>query len=134
MSILGWAVLSLLGSTASPEIIPTGLPQPVISDVVNIPNPFDIRKGGHDGQTEISYSLLRDLPVNITLYDLLGKQVRHWHFAPGNNGGRSGFNNFWWDGTNEAGQKVSKGGYLAQFEIDLPGTVVTVVRKIGVIH
>jgi hypothetical protein len=134
MAILALAILSLFTSAAPAEIAPTGLPQPVISDVVNIPNPFDSRKGGIEGQTEISYSLLKDLPVTVTLYDLLGQHVRHWHFSPGNNGGRSGFNNFWWDGTNESGQKVSKGGYLAQIEIDLPGTVVTVVRKIGVLH
>jgi hypothetical protein len=110
------------------------LPQPVISDVINIPNPFDSRKPGREGQTEIAYRLDRDVPVTVTLYDLLGFRVRRWQFAMGQSGGRQGVNSFLWDGTNETGRKVSKGGYLAQIEIELPGTVVTTIRKIGVIH
>jgi hypothetical protein len=113
---------------------PESLPQPLITDVINIPNPFDSRKPGLEGQTQIAYRLDKDVPVSVTLYDLFGFRVRRWQFAMGQNGGRAGVNNFWWDGTNEAGQKVSKGGYLAQIEIDLPGSVVTVIRKIGVIH
>ena len=110
------------------------LPEPIISDVSNAPNPFDSRKGGLDGQTRISYTLSQDLPVRITLYDLLGFRVRRWDFSAGQNGGRAGANAFFWDGTNEAGQKVAKGGYLAQIEIETSGTVATVIRKIGVIH
>ena len=119
---------SLSSSIASP------LPAPIITDVSNAPNPFDSRKGGPEGQTRISYTLSQDLPVRVTLYDLLGFRVRRWDFSPGQNGGKAGSNFFMWDGTNEAGQKVSKGGYLAQIEIETPQTVVTVIRKIGVIH
>ena len=54
--------------------------------------------------------------------------------SAGQSGGAAGQNAFMWDGTNEAGQKVSKGGYLAQIEIETPETFVTVIRKIGVIH
>jgi len=111
-----------------------GLPPQLISDVSNAPNPFDTRKGGLEGQTRISYTLSQNAPVHITLYDLLGFRVRRWDFAAGQNGGASGPNAFMWDGTNESGQKVSKGGYLAQIEIETPQTVVTVIRKIGVIH
>ena len=113
--------------------VPT-LPEPIISDVSNAPNPFDSRKGGLEGQTQISYSLIQDVPVRVTLYDLLGFRVRQWSFSAGQNGGRLGTNRFLWDGTNETGQKVSKGGYIAQIEIETPESVVTVIRKIGVIH
>ncbi len=110
------------------------LPQPLIANVSNAPNPFDSRKGGVEGQTQISYWLEQDVPVQVTLYDLVGFRVRQWSFSAGENGGHLGSNHFLWDGTNEAGQKVSKGGYLAQIEIETPETVVTVIRKIGVIH
>ena len=103
-------------------------------DVVNFPNPFDSRKAGREGQTQIAYQLLKDVPVTVTLYDLMGFRVRRWSFSAGQNGGRDGANNFLWDGTDDTGRKVSKGGYLAQIEIDLPGTSVSVIRKIGVIH
>ena len=39
-----------------------------------------------------------------------------------------------WDGTNGADRKVSKGGYIAQIVIEAPHNIVTVTRKIGVIH
>ncbi len=110
------------------------LPQPLITDVINVPNPFDSRKSGLKGQTQIVYRLDKDVPVTVTLYSLTGFRVRRWQFTAGQNGGREGVNYFSWDGTNEYGQKVSKGGYLAQIEINLPGAVVSVVRKIGVIH
>ena len=116
------------------SIMKPSLPPEIISDVINAPNPFDSRKGGFEGQTRISYTLTQDASVRVTLYDLLGFRVRRWDFPAGQNGGKNGFNYFTWDGTNEAGQKVSKGGYLAQIEIETPETVVTVIRKIGVIH
>ncbi len=110
------------------------LPTPVITDVTNAPNPFDSRKGGAEGQTRILYTLAKDLPVRVTLYDLFGFRVRRWDFSAGQNGGRSGQNSITWDGTNDSGQKVSKGGYLAHIEIESSDTVVSVIRKIGVIH
>jgi len=110
------------------------LPKPLISDVINYPNPFDSRKAGMEGQTKVAYRLDQDVPVTVTLYDLLGMRVRRWQFSAGQNGGRQGTNTFNWDGTNESGRKVSKGGYIAQIEINLPGTAVSVIRKIGVIH
>lgn len=134
--VAGQPVMRLPGMSPMPKALApqAALPGPVINDVLNAPNPFDSRKSGLDGQTQISYSLIKDLPVRITLYDLLGFRVRRWQFAAGQNGGRQGPNQFLWDGTNENNQKVSKGGYLAQIEIETPDTVVTVIRKIGVIH
>jgi hypothetical protein len=124
-----------LPNTALPAAtVPAPLPEPIITDVINAPNPFDSRKAGLEGQTQIMYTLAKDVPVRVTLYDLLGFRVRRWDFPAGQNGGRAGANHFLWDGANEASQKVSKGGYLAQIEIETPETVVTVIRKIGVIH
>ena len=134
--VAGQPVMRLPGMSPMPQALApqAALPGPVINDVQNAPNPFDSRKDGLDGQTQISYSLIKDLPVRVTIYDLLGFRVRRWQFAAGQNGGRQGPNQFLWDGTNENNQKVSKGGYLAQIEIETPDTVVTVIRKIGVIH
>ena len=112
----------------------SALPSALLTDLSNAPNPFDSRKGGLEGQTQISYKLDRDVPVSITLYDLLGVKVRSWNFPAGSNGGKIGANSFLWDGTNESGQKVSKGGYIAQIEIQTLDTTFTAIRKIGVIH
>jgi len=130
-------VMMLPGMRALPPTNPVGyepIPRPLISDVTNYPNPFDSRKSGPEGQTQIAYRLDQDVPVTVTLYDLMGFRVRRWQFSAGQNGGREGANAFPWDGTNETGRKVSKGGYLAQIEVDLPGAAVTVIRKIGLIH
>lgn len=116
------------------EITPPALPQEIISNVSNAPNPFDSRKPGNEGMTRISYELSLDAPVRVILYDLMGFRVRRWDFQAGLDGGRAGENAFSWDGTNEAGQKVSKGGYLAQIEIETPHGVTSAIRKIGVIH
>ena len=135
--IPGNPLMMLPGMRALPHSALEGyepIPRPLISDVTNYPNPFDSRKPGLEGLTQMAYRLDKDAPVTVTIYDLMGFRVRRWQFSAGQNGGREGINTFPWDGTNEAGQKVSKGGYLAQIEVDLPGATVTVIRKIGLIH
>ncbi len=115
----------------------TGLPDQVISQVSNYPNPVDIRLGGEEGKTYIVYILNQDAEVTLTVYDLLGYKVREWTFKPGQEGGKKGANRVppdGWDGTNEAGQKVSKGGYIAQIRVKSTKGVVTAIRKIGVIR
>ena len=115
----------------------TGLPAAIISQISNYPNPVDTRLGGVQGRTFITYVLSGDADVEITMYDLLGYRVMHWNFPGGTPGGQQGPNTVppgGWDGTNEAGQKVSKGGYLAQIKAGGALGSSTVIRKIGVIH
>jgi hypothetical protein len=119
------------------DTIDTGLPDEVISSVSNYPNPVDTRKGGLEGRTFITYLLASDAQVDITVYDLLGYRVMAWSFPAGSVGGKQGANFVppeGWDGTNEAGQKVSKGGYLAQIKVGGSKGSTTVIRKIGIVH
>ncbi|MEM4368664.1 MAG: fibronectin type III domain-containing protein, partial [Candidatus Anstonellales archaeon] len=53
----------------------TGLPEQVISQVSNYPNPVDTRLGGEEGKTWIVYVLNQDAEVTLTIYDLLGYKV-----------------------------------------------------------
>ncbi|MFA5975223.1 MAG: FlgD immunoglobulin-like domain containing protein [Elusimicrobiota bacterium] len=129
-SSLVWAESTPYGT---PPALST-LPHEIIAQVTNAPNPFDSRRGGIDGETRISYWLASNYSVQVTLYDLLGSRVCRWTFQPGQEGGRSGVNSVRWDGVNEAGQKVAKGGYIAQIEVEAGTTVATVFRKIGVLH
>jgi hypothetical protein len=110
------------------------LPQIVVSELTNYPNPFDSRKSGAKGQTAISYQLVQDAKVDFDIFDLFGHKVRSWQFVPGENGGRQGANTVVWDGTDGDGDKVAKGGYIASLTIETPQTTVTAIRKIGVIH
>ena len=64
-------------------------------------------------------------------------RVEEVAFPGGSEGGKQGPNTVppeGWDGTNDAGQKVSKGGYLAQIKVGGSKGSTTVIRKIGVIH
>jgi len=129
-------LLMLPGMRGIPALAPSAskLPVSLISDVTNYPNPFDSRKAGLLGQTALSYSLNQDARVSIEIYDLLAKRVKGWDFAPGQPGARAGNNQILWDGADEAGRKVSKGGYIAEIQVETPNTAATVIRKIGVIH
>ena len=112
----------------------SSLPPILLSDLTNSPNPFDSRGSGALSHTAISYTLAQPATVTVTIFDLIGAAVQAWDFRPGENGARQGRNSVIWDGTNASGQKVSKGGYLAQVVVTTGQNVVTAVRKIGVIH
>ncbi|MDP5957807.1 MAG: FlgD immunoglobulin-like domain containing protein, partial [Candidatus Marinimicrobia bacterium] len=58
--------------------------------------------------TTISYELPENNFVNITIYDLLGREVKV--LVSGELA--SGYHDVIWDGTNELGQSVSAGVYL----------------------
>jgi hypothetical protein len=123
---------------------PVVIPSEIISKVSNYPNPVDLRKGE---KTTITYLLNEDVDgVVITLYDLLGYKVYEWRPQKGETyssadnvpswaygmgkGAAKGTNVILWDGKNETGNFVSKGGYIAYIKIGQ----TTVKRKIGVIR
>ncbi|MFH1259837.1 MAG: FlgD immunoglobulin-like domain containing protein, partial [Elusimicrobiota bacterium] len=103
------------------------LPQAVISEVSNYPNPFDSRKT----ITKINFTLNQHSRVKIKVYDLFGYKVRELS-VEGNAGSN---NNVEWDGTDDSGRKVSQGMYLVVIEVEGDdGGKGKVVRKVGVIH
>ena len=112
----------------------TGLTSSILSGVSNFPNPFDSRKGGSLGLTQITYTLNGESDVTITIYDALGYLVKTIGCLPGSEGGRVGVNFVPWNGRNDAGVLVSKGGYTARIRAKAPGGSAIAIRKIGVIH
>jgi len=112
----------------------TGLTASIISGVSNFPNPFDTRKGGPAGKTQITYTLNADSDVTIQIYDELGYLTKTIGCPAGSQGGSAGMNFVQWDGHNDAGISVSKGGYIARIRVKSPGGAATAIRKIGVIH
>ncbi|HOW89495.1 MAG TPA: hypothetical protein PL037_04365, partial [Elusimicrobiales bacterium] len=114
--------------------VATGVMSAVLSAVTNYPNPVDTRKGGAEGKTNISYTLGFDADVTITLYDLLGYMVKEYKFSSGSEGGRAGPNVVVWDGRNDLGSFVSKGGYIARVKASGSKGSAIIIRKIGVIH
>ena len=99
--------------------IDTGLPSEIISQVSNYPNPVDTRKGGLNGRTFITYLLASDAQwtspstTSWAIASSAGASRRDARRPAGPEHRSAGG----WDGTNESGQKVSKGGYLAQIKV-----------------
>ena len=120
--------------SAVSEAAATGLPPEVISNISNYPNPFDSRLGGEEGKTHITFILNQDADVTITLYDLLGYKVMEMSFSKGTPGGKQGPNDVTWEGKNELGDFVSRGGYIAHIKAVGDHGTKTAIRKIGVIH
>ena len=124
-----WLVLMGLGFLTSGILFALGDRGSLIEGLSNYPNPFNSRTEN----TSIVYQLPQDLPVRVRIYDLFGFQVREYNFGPGDMGGRGGQNTIAWDGTDETGEKVAKGGYICQ--VTAEGSLAARgVRKIGVIH
>ena len=73
----------------------------------NYPNPFNPK-------TTISYNLKEDTFVNLTIYDLVGKQVK----TLVNGKEKSGNRHIQWDATNLHGYPVPSGTYLYKIETD----------------
>lgn len=116
--ILSGGILFALGD--SPQMI---------DKLTNYPNPFDCRKE----ETFITYQLPQDMAVRIKIYDLFGYMVNEFYFSAGEAGGRSGENVVRWNGSTNAGDKVSTGGYICQVTVEGDQTARS-MRKIGVIH
>lgn len=91
----------------------------------NYPNPFGV---DGDGVTTITYILQRpNAAVSLRIYDAFGNLVRT--FDPSQLTTKAGLNECTWDGTNDVGEKVGNGGYIAVLNVD--GQRFR--RKIGVV-
>ena len=67
----------------------------------NYPNPFN-------PTTRLRYDLPKDTDVRITIYDIMGREIR----ALVNSQQNAGYKSIQWNATNNAGQPVSAGLYL----------------------
>ena len=84
------------------KIVKLLIPQAVIDGGCNIVDD-DPAKGIGD---------LQDTQVNITIYDIMGREVR----TLVNNQQSAGYKSVVWDATNDLGQPVSAGMYLYQIQ------------------
>ena len=71
----------------------------------NYPNPFN-------PVTTLRYDLPENAMINITIYDMLGREVKTLI----NQTQDSGFKSVIWDATNDYGKPVSAGVYLYQIQ------------------
>jgi hypothetical protein len=83
-----------------------------VLDAHSYPNPFVPSRQ----PATLSYSLPESSPVDIEIFDLLGKRVRHWSFSEGSSETQPGIHDgdVLWDGRNGLGQPVRNGVYLCR--------------------
>jgi flagellar hook assembly protein FlgD len=67
------------------------------------PNPFN-------PTTHFQYGLPEQSDVRVVIYDVVGRQIKHWTMQ----GQKAGWYEIIWDGTNSQNQKVSTGIYIYQ--------------------
>jgi len=79
----------------------------------NYPNPFNL-------ETTIPYWLSKPSSVKITLYDLLGREIRN--IVPGQQS--AGYHEIIWDGMDQNGKSVHSGIYLYQLSTKNLGSMV----------
>ena len=71
----------------------------------NYPNPFM-------QDTNIDYSIAKDAPVQVEIYNLKGQKIRSWNLPHQS----KGMHSLHWDGTDSKGNTVSSGIYLYRME------------------
>ncbi len=71
----------------------------------NYPNPFS-------SSTAIPYNVNKQSDIKVTIYDILGREVRQFHIGSQT----VGLHNIIWDGRNKLGHKVANGIYLYKLE------------------
>ncbi len=119
-------ILTALALLAGWTVLPSAGSEQAYSIVTNFPNPFDSR----EGSTTICYTLSSESEVQAKIYDLLGNLVREYPSKIET----AGIKTVVWDGTDQYGAKVSKGGYILTVEIKSGSESIIATRKIGVIH
>lgn len=97
-----------------------------VYNITNYPNPFNSRQEN----TTILYTLEMDCAVKARIYDLFGNAVKEYPEKTET----AGTQRIIWDGTDDKGSKVAKGGYICVVEIINDGLKVVATRKIGVVH
>jgi flagellar hook assembly protein FlgD len=115
--------IGLIGIAVSLPAV-TGLE--VYKVITNYPNPFDSRQEN----TTILYTLVTDSEVKANIYDLFGNPIKVYPEKKET----AGIKMIVWDGTDDNGSKVTKGGYICVVEIRNGGMKVMATRKIGVVH
>jgi hypothetical protein len=96
--------LNVDGSDALSSLVEKLIPE-VFALHQNYPNPFN-------PVTTLQYDLPEDALVNITIYDMMGRQVKTLI----NGSQTAGYKTIQWDATNNFGEPVSAGLYLYTIE------------------
>ncbi len=95
-----------------------------------VPNPF----GFNNEAVAIYYTLPRDCPIELRIFDPFGNEVYTAKFPAGRNGGKAGRNCVIWNGRNLHHRRVAAGIYIVQILGELhTGIIVKKLYRLGVV-
>ncbi len=118
---IGWGIINAAAAIAYNDSVFRPSSPVVLS--IN-PNPFF-------SKTTLHYEFAEPSRITFTVYDLLGRAVRH--FPTGDQGAVLG--SFTWDGSSDAGYKAATGIYLFRLSIEgASGITVNEVKKVMLIR
>ena len=94
----------------------------VIAGVVTVlngpafnPNPFNPMSINSNYQTSrIAYELSESADLQVNIYNMRGESIWRRSFSSGTLGARSGYNEVFWNGTNDYGELCGNGVYIVQ--------------------
>ena len=109
---------SITLSSASTDVGQEGALPTAFSLDQNYPNPFN-------PTTEISFALPKDAEVKLTIYNILGKEVKTLYAGKKS----AGIYTLTWDGTNDLGVKLSSGVYIYRLEAKANGERFVQTRR-----
>lgn len=93
------------------------VPTSIADEINNLPTKFELEQSypnPFSSSTAIPYNLNEEADVQVTIYDILGREVRVFNAGLQN----IGSHNLLWDGKNNFGQRVTSGVYLYRLQAD----------------
>jgi FlgD Ig-like domain len=89
----------------------------------NYPNPFT-------NTTAISYKLNKQYNVHVTIYDILGREIKNYNIGEQ----FAGVHGMLWDGSNNFGEKVATGIYFCRLQADKESRInkMVLIRGTGI--
>ncbi len=86
----------------------------IVGEILAYPNPYNPT----DGRMKICYQLTNDTGIKIYLHSIVGERVWKEDISSGSDGGRTGYNEVWWDGNDGFYDMVANGVYIAHIMSD----------------
>ncbi len=92
-----------------------GLPTAICGENKDIPADFELAQNypnPFSSSTSIPYSIKRQSDVKVTIYDILGRELRRYKVGMQT----TGYHNIYWNGQNSSGQTVANGIYFYRLQ------------------
>ena len=119
--------------TARPTVLQVGS----IIDEIDIPSVFSPNGDGVNDRLDIEFTVLTirdDRPVEVAIYDLTGRRVATAASTSGMDQTQSGTVSFSWDGSDNSGDLVPPGIYIARVKLEADSEDLKAVQIVNVVY